>query len=55
MTDYKRNQDLNMAHPTPRPHPAVLENLPHQEHQGENPIITSEQLKHDDLNDGGNK
>jgi hypothetical protein len=43
--DYKRNRDLNMAQPTPRPHPAMLEDLPHLDHQGENPIRS----------DGGNK
>jgi hypothetical protein len=26
-SDYKRNRDLNMAQPTPRPHPAMLDNL----------------------------
>ena len=47
--DYKRNRDLNMAQPTPRPHPAMLEDLPHLDHQGENPIISNEKLRRDDL------
>ncbi len=43
--DFKRNREFNMAQPTPRPHPTMLHNLPHQDHQGENPII--KELKHE--------
>jgi hypothetical protein len=44
---FKRNREFNMAQLTPRPHPTMLQNLPHQDHQGENPII--KELKHEDL------
>jgi hypothetical protein len=47
--DFKRNRDLNMAQPTPRPHTAMLEDLPHLDHQGENPNISNEKLRRDDL------
>jgi hypothetical protein len=46
LSDYKRNEDLNVQEPTPRPPHAMLE--PQQDLQGENPVGIS-QLHNEDL------
>jgi hypothetical protein len=48
LSDFRRNQEMNMAQPTPRPHPSMLLDLPHLDHQGEQ-SIGEEQLQRDDL------